>query len=755
MSRPVAVAALLLAVIVAMPAATLAAAAAAPTQAYIVVLKGAGAADVAAAADTAPRNAAAIDQVTTRNSVAAERRFEHLLAGFSAELSPGQVRALAADPDVAAVVPDEPIELTAQSMPTGVARIGGRTSATAQIDGVDQRVDADVAVVDTGIDASHPDLNVVGGVNCSSADRTAWRDANGHGTHVAGTIGAKDNSIGVVGVAPGARLWAVRILDAEGNGLLSWYICGLDWIAAQRDPSNASRPLIEAVNMSVAKWGADDGDCGATNGDLLHAAICRLVGSGVTVVAAAANDSGSASKRVPASYDEVITVSALADTDGRPGGLGGKKCWSWGTYDVDDTFADFSNYGADVDLIAPGKCIWSTKPGNTYGWSSGTSMAAPHVTGAIALYKATRAWATPAEVKRALLYLGSTNWSSATDPDSIHERLLDVARIGPFGKVTITPSKPTVGVAENGGSVTVGLSIARPGVLEELTLSIAGAPSGVTATLDKTKLFGFEATAATATVTVPAGYPSGIYPLTVKASWHGTRATATISLVVESDKPTAVPPGFNIRAGETLGTSTVPFIISWKPATDPTSAIGAYQLSERLDSGAWGVLANTTGTITSARRAVTPGHYYAWSVRARDTVGNWSGPAETRAFRVLSIGERTSAVKYAGTWSTTYTSLAYGGSRRTTTSRGATATFSVWGTSAVIVGTMGPSRGSAEVWLDGKKVTTVSGYASTTRNRAVLAYIQLGTAGYHTVVVKNLATSGHPRLDIDGLILIR
>jgi hypothetical protein len=350
-----------------------------------------------------------------RDGMIADRAFRHAFRGFAAKLNKAQRAALLADPNVAAVVPDEVVEIEAQSIPTGVSRIGTPTSALSKINGLDERVDADVAIVDTGI-GPHSDLNIAGGYNCSSSDRTRWYDENGHGTHVAGTVGAKDNSWGVVGVAPGVRLWAVRILNSSGAGLLSWYVCGLDWILAQRDPNDSSRPMIEAVNMSVAKTGSDDANCGRTNKDILHQAICRLYAAGITVVAAAANASKSAAGFVPAAYNEAITVSALADTDGRPGGGGGNKCYSWGTYDRDDTFADFSNYGSDVDLIAPGKCILSTKPGPTYAYSSGTSMAAPHVTGAVALYKASRPLATPSQVRESLRYLGNLNWYTNTDP---------------------------------------------------------------------------------------------------------------------------------------------------------------------------------------------------------------------------------------------------------------------------------------------------------------------------------------------------
>ena len=197
-----------------------------------------------------------------REGTKADRTFQRAFRGFSAKLDKRQREALLADPTVVAVVPDEKIELTAQTVPTGVSRIGGRLSSVADIDGLDTRVDADIAIVDTGIQRV-ADLNVAGGYNCSSSTRTAWQDPEGHGTHVAGTAAALDNNIGVVGVAPGARLWAVRILDSSGSGLLSWYVCGLDWILAQRDPDDPSQPLIEVVNMSVTKWGRDDLACGA------------------------------------------------------------------------------------------------------------------------------------------------------------------------------------------------------------------------------------------------------------------------------------------------------------------------------------------------------------------------------------------------------------------------------------------------------------------------------------------------------------
>lgn len=372
------------------------------------------------------------DWVTDPGAVAAEHASAHAagvshvygtaIKGYAAVIPAERIAAIEADDRVAYVAEDAPVSIAAkpvsrppQSVPTGIDRIDADLSATSAIDGTDQRVDVDVAVIDTGIDTSHTDLNVAGGKNCATGK--SYKDGNGHGTHVAGTIGALDDAYGVVGVAPGARLWAVRVLDNSGSGWRSWVICGIDWVTA-----NAS--TIEVANMSLGGSGADDGNCGATNDDPEHAAICASVGAGVTYAVAAGNSATDASTQVPAAYDEVITVSALADFDGKPGGLAAPTCRN----DEDDTFANFSNFGADVDIIAPGVCINSTWKGGGYNTISGTSMASPHVAGAAALYLAKNPGTAPAAVQVALKAAGTVDdWTG--DPDGTKEPLLKVAAL--------------------------------------------------------------------------------------------------------------------------------------------------------------------------------------------------------------------------------------------------------------------------------------------------------------------------------------
>ncbi|HZJ04820.1 MAG TPA: S8 family serine peptidase [Nocardioidaceae bacterium] len=339
------------------------------------------------------------------------------LRGYAARMTPAVADLIALDPAVKWVQEDNPVSTTAQSTPTGISRSEADVSPTARINGVDERVNVDVAVIDTGVDLTHPDINVyrAGAKNCSTGAVNA-NDLNGHGTHVSGTVGAIDNGSGVVGMAPGARIWPVKVLTDAGSGLNSDVICGIDYVTANADE-------IEVANMSLGGGGADDGNCGNTNNDAMHKSICSSVAAGITYAVAAGNDSENAANSTPAAYDEVITVSALADFNGQPGGGAPSTCRS----DQDDTFASFSNYGADVDIIAPGVCINSTWMLGGYNTISGTSMASPHVAGGAALYKANNPGASPAQVKAALQSAGTTNWSNADDPDGVKEPLLNVA----------------------------------------------------------------------------------------------------------------------------------------------------------------------------------------------------------------------------------------------------------------------------------------------------------------------------------------
>ena len=385
----------------------------------------ASAAPTATAATPAPYIVVLADTVDARTVATAQAQrfgfevghvYTSALQGYSATLTPTTATALEAVPGVRWVQRDEAVSIDAQPTPTGINRSNADASPTARINGADERVDVDVAVIDTGADLTHPDLNIyrAGAKNCSIGAINA-NDLHGHGTHVSGTVGALDNNTGVVGMAPGARIWPVKVLTDAGTGLNSDVICGIDYVTA-----NASK--IEVANMSLGGAGTDDQNCGASNDDAMHAAICRSVAAGVTYVVAAGNDSEDAKNFTPAAYDEVITVSALADFNGLPGGGAPSTCRS----DVDDTFADFSNFGADVDLIAPGVCITSTWMLGGYNTISGTSMASPHVAGGAALYKATHPAASPATVKAALQGSGTLDWNNADDGDSTKERLLDV-----------------------------------------------------------------------------------------------------------------------------------------------------------------------------------------------------------------------------------------------------------------------------------------------------------------------------------------
>jgi len=287
-------------------------------------------------------------QRNTINVSALNASFAGEPGGFIATMTPDQAEALRHDGSIDAVEPDRVISLGScftvvepRLITWNINRIGfgngiGKTAW----------------IVDSGIDFDHPDLTVDKTRSRSFVEgQTTADDQNGHGTHVAGIIGAKNNTIGVLGVASGASLVALKVLDKDGEGNLSYIIQALAYI-------NTVAAAGDVVNMSVG---------GESGSDILDQQVKNSAAKGIYFAIAAGNDNKLANLSSPARVNasNVYTISAV---------------------DSLDNFASFSNYGNDaVDFAAPGVRILSTWMDNKYAYASGTSMAAPHVAGLLLL----------------------------------------------------------------------------------------------------------------------------------------------------------------------------------------------------------------------------------------------------------------------------------------------------------------------------------------------------------------------------------
>lgn len=296
------------------------------------------------------------------------------LTGFSVDAPATALAGLVDDPAVRYVEADREVRTAAQTVPSGVRRIDAVAAAGI---GSQKQVPVDIAIIDTGI-ASHADLRVTERLDCT--DRTVeptveylqyllngsckrgGTDQDGHGTHVAGIAAARDDGSGVVGVAPGARLWSVRVIRSTSGGSLTDVVAGVDEVARRAD-------TIEVANISLVANGRSQA---------MDDAIAGARSKGVVVVVAAGNDARSLSNTTPANSPAAISVAAVTDLDGRAGARRSGSC-----HGTDDTFATYSNHGADI--AAPGSCILSTARNGGFATKSGTSMAAPHVAGAAAL----------------------------------------------------------------------------------------------------------------------------------------------------------------------------------------------------------------------------------------------------------------------------------------------------------------------------------------------------------------------------------
>ncbi len=287
--------------------------------------------------------------------------------GFAVEGEIADIERLAHDSRIVSIEPDwiattngKPVAAacassTSQTVPAGVTALG-----TSSFTGSGVKV----AVIDTGIDFAHTDLSVVSGVGY--VGNTTGSDDNGHGTHVAGTIAGRNNTRGVIGVAPDASLYAVKVLDRRGSGSYSAIASGIHWAVDNG---------MDVANLSLG---------GPSDSTTLSDAVTRAYDNGVVLVVAAGNEGLSATTSYPANYDgEVLTVSAVDMSNG--------------------SFPTWSNYGIPpVDVAAPGVKICSTTRGGGYGTMDGTSMATPHVAGAVAVYVQGHPGATFADVEAAL-----------------------------------------------------------------------------------------------------------------------------------------------------------------------------------------------------------------------------------------------------------------------------------------------------------------------------------------------------------------
>ena len=600
-----------------------------------------------AAAATARQHGAVVDLV-----------YERALEGFAGSIAEGRLAALRNDPRVASVELDSLVHAagserpaapkwctpestepacaddsttstsSSQSVPWGVERIGASTVAATG-------AGVHVYVLDTGIDADHPDLkaNIGNGYaleTCSGDHcKASWDDDQGHGTHVAGTVGALDNSEGVVGVAPQVTLHSVKVLNSNGSGYRSRVIAGIDWVATQIGAS----PVV--VNMSLSGDGSKKGTCTTTGysgstADSYHTAICNARNKGAVFAVAAGNAKIDASAKVPAAYDDaVITVSATTSSD------------SWASYSNwgDDAASWTSNVSAPVAIGAPGSSVLSTTMGGGTGTKSGTSMAAPHVAGAAALVLASGSYTldhTAFEKVRSALLTNAESTATFTNSTGFKhdEDFLSVGWLG--GNTDITPPSAPTGltatvVDANGIGGANDVSLSWTGVADAARYDVYRC-SGTSCT--PSTLIG---STTSTTSYVDHDLADGTYGYAVRAvdaAGNVSEPSSTVFATVSAP----VAGGALVVASETYsrfgGKTNENHLDVTVRITDGTSVVSGATVTFDLYRGTSkiGTASGTTGsdgTVTIAFRGVGPGCYSADMTHVAKTGYTWDGNEPT------------------------------------------------------------------------------------------------------------------------------
>ncbi|WFE28859.1 S8 family serine peptidase [Solwaraspora sp. WMMD791] len=443
---------------------------------------------------------AAARAVAARHDAAVVRTYTEALRGFEARMSEKAAKRLAASSAVKYVQQNRTVSLAATQTPTpswGLDRIDQsalplNNSYTYPNSGSG----VTAYIIDTGIRFSHSDFGGRAVTGFDAVDGGSADDGNGHGTHVAGTVGGT-----AYGVAKDVTLVGVRVLNNSGSGTYAGVIAGIDWVTADHGPGE---PAV--ANMSL----------GGGFDQAVNDAVARSIDDGVVYSLAAGNSNANACNYSPASTPAAITVGATTSTDAR---------------------ASYSNYGTCVDIFAPGSAItsaWHTGDTAT-NTINGTSMAAPHVAGAAALALAANPGYTPAQIGN-LLIADATDGVVTNPGTGSPNKLLYVGNIVPPTQdftVEVAPAGATVDPGDP-ASATVSTTTAV-GDPHTVTFSVTGAPAGVTAEFSPASVTSGGAT--TLTLDTAASTEPGTYRLTIVGTGPETSQSAPFTLTVNG------PPG--------------------------------------------------------------------------------------------------------------------------------------------------------------------------------------------------------------------
>ncbi|HEY0697409.1 MAG TPA: S8 family peptidase [Micromonospora sp.] len=457
------------------------------TDSYIVVFK-----DASVSQSDVPASA---NRLAERHGGTVARTYQHALRGFEARLPEAAARRLAADPSVKYVEQNHTVSINGTQNPTpswGLDRIDQRNlplNSTYTYPNTGSGVRA--YIIDTGIRFSHSDFGGRAVTGFDSIDGGSADDCNGHGTHVAGTVGGN-----AYGVAKTTTLVGVRVLDCGGSGSYAGVIQGIDWVTGDHA---AGQPAV--ANMSLG-GGFDQ----ATND-----AVTRSIADGVSYAIAAGNSSADACSFSPASTPNAITVGATESTDAR---------------------ASYSNFGTCLDIFGPGSSItsaWYTSDTAT-NTISGTSRATPHVAGAAALVLAASPTYTPQQVRDKLVN-DATNGLVTNPGTGSPNKLLYVGNIIPPTQDFSISVSPTSGSVNPGSSVTATVGTATTvGRPQTVTLSARGLPSGVTASFSPSSVT--SGGSSTLTLSASSAAPAGTYTITIRGTGTVTTQTTSYRLTV-------------------------------------------------------------------------------------------------------------------------------------------------------------------------------------------------------------------------------